>query len=298
MSPFSRPLIGLSLTESDEGVSHYTSMLAKMFHWTDVHFLHVVSPDDSRTWNPQPWQEKLEAEVARLFDSSALDCRTTSHITEGSRLDGLLEMAARHDRDLIVLGHRRTRSGRRSLARRTAMAAPASVWLVPEGSPPKISELLVPTDFSTHSADSLSVAIDIAQAARLEQLRALHVFFDPSTVRYDEHLEEILGKEEQHFQEHLEGVETHGISVEPIYHESTQPSQAILRVAQRCGSDLIVMNTRGRSRAAFVMLGSTTSETMASTTVPVVAVKHHGSRMTLMQALLSGGFWEGVPKTN
>jgi hypothetical protein len=58
------------------------------------------------------------------------------------------------------------------------------------------------------------------------------------------------------------------------------------------------MNTRGRSRAASVLLGSTTSETMADTAVPLLAVKHHGSRMRLLEALLNHRVWERKgPKT-
>jgi nucleotide-binding universal stress UspA family protein len=299
MSLFARPLVGLSLTEPDEGVLRYAAMLARSFRWKDVHFLHVAPPDRSRAWDPGPWQDKLQAEVSRLFDDPALDCQLTFHAAEGSRLDNILKIATEQERDLVVLGHRRMRSGRRSLARRTAMVAPSSVWLVPEGSPPEIREILVPTDFSQHSADSLAVAVQIARAAKLSELRALHVFFDSSSVRFDEHLDEVLGKEEEQFRKHLASVDTAGVTVDPIYHESTRPSQAILRVAERCGSDLIVLNTRGRSQAAYVLLGSTTSETLAATTVPVLAVKHYGARMSLLEALRNHHLWDrGDPKTN
>jgi sulfate permease, SulP family len=299
MSLFSRPLIGLSLTDPDEGVLHYAAMLARLLRWNDVHFLHVVPPDRSRSFDPRPWQEKLQAEVSRLFDDPKLDCQFTFHAAMGSRLDNILKTATEQECDLIVLGHRRMRSGRRSLARRTAMVAPSSVWLVPEGSPPEIREILVPTDFSQHSADSLSVAVQIARAAKLSELRALHVFFDVSSVRFDEHVDEVLGKEEEQFHKHVAAIDTAGVTIDPIYHESARASQAILRVAERCGSDLIVMNTRGRSQAAYVLLGSTTSETMAATTVPVLAVKHYGARMSLLEALRNHSLWgRGDPKTN
>jgi nucleotide-binding universal stress UspA family protein len=299
MIPFTRPLICLSLTEPDEGVLRYAAKLARQFQWNEVQFIHVVPPDRRRKFEPGPYAERLQAEASRLFDDPALACDLKFHVVEGSRLDRILETAARNERDLIVLGHRRMRSGRRSLARRTAMVAPSSVWLVPEGSPPQISNILVPTDFSEHSADALQVAINVARAARVRELRALHVFFDASTVRFDEHLDEILGQEEEQFKKHVAGVDTDGIEIEPIYHESTRPSQAILRVAERCGSDLVVMNTRGRSQAAFVLLGSNTSEALAATTVPLLAVKHHGGRMTLLQALMNQHLWDrSDPKTN
>ena len=257
MIPFARPLIALSLTEPDEGVLRYAAMLARLFKWREVQFLHVAPPDRQRKFEPGPYEERLQAEASRLFDDPALACEMKFHVAEGSRLDRILEVAAREERDLILLGHRRMRSGRRSLARRTAMVAPASVWLVPEGSPPTVSSILVPTDFSEHSSDALQVAINVAR------------------------------------------VDSAGVEVEPIYHESTRPSQAILRVAERCGSDLVVMNTRGRSQAAFVLLGSNTSEALAATTVPLLAVKHYGGRMGLVEAILNQQLWKrGDVKTN
>src|SRR6185369_999220 len=138
----------------------------------------------------QAAEDKLRDEVRRLFEQPAPPGQPTFHVARGVRLDQLLGLAAKHERDLIVLGHRKQRSGRRSLARRLAMLAPSSVWLVPQDSLTQIRSILVPTDFSSHSADSLSVAAAIARAVGLSECRAAHVFFDPSTVRYDEHFDD------------------------------------------------------------------------------------------------------------
>jgi nucleotide-binding universal stress UspA family protein len=130
-------------------------------------------------------------------------------------------------------------------------------------------------------------------------LTAVHVYFDPSTIRYDEHVHEVLGREEDAFEKFIAGVDTQGIEVEPIFIEGTRTAEDILRTADRFESDLIVMNTRGRSLAASVLLGSTTSETMAATHVPLLAVKHFGSRMTLLEALVNHRIWEQPsPKTS
>ena len=185
------------------------------------------------------------------------------------------------------------------MARRLAMVSPASVWLVPEGASPQITRILAPIDFSDHSADALSVAIHIARASGLKRLHALHVYVDPSTIRYDEHIEEVIGQEEAAFEKLLARVDTQGVDVEPIFVEGGRITQEILRTAQQQGCDLIVMNTRGRSRAASVLLGSTTSDTMADTMVPMLAVKHFGGRMTLVEALTNHRIWEQPsPKMN
>ena len=179
------------------------------------------------------------------------------------------------------------------------MIAPASVWLVPEGSPAKIEDILVPIDFSDHSADALAVAVHIARCRGLRSVRAVHVFFDPSTIRYDEHVEEIRGQEEAAFERFIAPIDRQGVEVEPVFIEGTRTADDILSLADRSGTDLVVMNTRGRSRAASVLLGSVTSDTMANTRVPLLAVKHFGSRMTLREALLNHRIWDQpAPKMN
>ena len=49
------------------------------------------------------------------------------------------------------------------------------------------------------------------------------------------------------------------------------------------------MGTRGRSRSAAILLGSVTEETIIETGLPLLAVKHFGARMGVLQALLDRG---------
>jgi sulfate permease, SulP family len=293
MTNFERPLLALSLTDQDASLLQYAALMVQRQAWNDVHFAHVAAE------NAHEWLEPLQKEVERYFGQNAPSVRHSLHAAEGARLDQIVRLAVEHQRDLIMLGHRRMRSGRRALARRLAMVSPASVWLVPEGAAAKVSSILVPVDFSESSADALSVAIGIARANGLGMLHAVHVFFDPSTVRYDEHVQEILGEESAALEQFIAGIDRQGVEVEPLLVEGTRTADDILRTAQRYHSDLIVMNTRGRSQAASVLLGSTTSETMAATTVPLLAVKHYGSRMSLMEALVNHRIWDQpTPKTN
>jgi hypothetical protein len=61
-------------------------------------------------------------------------------------------------------------------------------------------------------------------------------------------------------------------------------------VADREGADLIVMSTRGRSRSAAILLGSVTEETIIESRLPLLAVKHFGARMGVLEALLDRRF--------
>jgi hypothetical protein len=50
--------------------------------------------------------------------------------------------------------------------------------------------------------------------------------------------------------------------------------------------DLIVLNSRGRSASAAILLGSVAEETLIQSAVPVLTVKHFGARMGVLRALL------------
>jgi nucleotide-binding universal stress UspA family protein len=141
--------------------------------------------------------------------------------------------------------------------------------------------------------------VSIARSCGIEVIRAVHVFFDPSTVRYDEHVQEIRGQEETAFERFIEPIDRQGVDVAPVFIEGTRTSRDILSLADRSGTNLIVMSTRGRSRAASVLLGSVTSDAMANTKVPLLAVKHFGGRMTLREALINHRIWDQPsPKMN
>jgi nucleotide-binding universal stress UspA family protein len=299
MSVFTRPLVALSLSAPDAELLRYAALALLPGRPEEVRFAHVAGAREGGLppVEERALRERMEAEVRASFGGEGV--RTPCDVVQGSRLDSLLSLAVAHGHDVIVLGHRRGRQGRRSLARRLAMVAPCSIWLAPEGSRCALEEILVPVDFSSCSADALSLAAAIAAERGLRRCRAVHVSFDPSTVRYDEHVAEILGKEEAAFADLVAGVDRRGVAIETLVEESAQPARAILRVAERTRADLIVMNTRGRSRAAAVLLGSVTSEVMAATTAPLLAVKHFGAHMSVLQALLSHRKWEErTPKTN
>jgi len=292
-------MVALSLTESDDGLVRYASIATALGAFDEIRFVHVMESPHTDPSSAEKDRVRAQMSIQARASFDGLGAKAVFDVVHGPRLDQLLAAAVRNRCDVIILGHRRERSGSRSLARRLAMVAPCSVWLVPEGSPATIDSILVPVDYSAHSADAMSAAAALAAARGLKQCTALHVFFDPSTVRYPEHIEEIRRREQTHFDAFLEKTDRHGVEIVTAIEESTRPTEAIRRVAARIGSDLIVMNTRGRSRASAILLGSITSKAMEETTIPLLAVKHFGSRMSVLDALLHHRHWEeGSPKTN
>src|SRR5688572_1968335 len=158
MTAFTRPLVPVCLSHEDESLLAYVAELARRLRWGEIHFAHVVEQFDPQLeFNTGAWQERMRRHVRRILIEEPDGPNLAFHSTHGPLQDEILRLVVEHDRDLIVLGHRQSRSGRRSLARRLAMVSPASVWLAPQGVPPKVTSILAPVDFSQPSADALKV---------------------------------------------------------------------------------------------------------------------------------------------
>lgn len=283
---FNRVAVPLSLTPEDAHLLDYAEYLSRLGVVRDLHFVHVATPRDAQA------PEAMREEVGRRFAGAEHRGRISFEAREGaSRLDELVKFTLEVGADLILLGHRKSRSGNRSLATRLALITHCSVWMAPEGSAAAISKVLSPIDFSDRSADALGQAVAIARAAKVSSLTALHVYFDPSVLRYEEHDAIVRGEEEAHFRQFVAKIDTDGVAVESRFVESSHAADAVLRVAAAEGADLIVLGTRGRSQAATILLGSVASEVIRRSTIPVLAIKHFGDRMTIKDVLLSGQFW-------
>lgn len=292
MHDFARILVALAHQPADGDLIRYSALLAQVwpkarFEW--VHVLPAGSPPPER---PGRTQEALEAHV-ETFLGEGIAGRSRFYVLNGEPVDRLLEFTARHRTDLVLMGHRRGRTGRRSLARRLAMNAPCSVWLAPEGGLVTLSRILVPVDLSARSADALAMACSLAAAAGIEKITALHVYFNEAAATYDEYEETLLENEEDAFYRFVARIDLRGIDVKPLFVESPEIARTILRAAGEQKADLIVMGTRGRSRSASILLGSETEHAIVETRIPLLAVKHFGARLPLVRALLDRRFQRG-----
>jgi len=287
--------VPLAMTDEDAELLQYAAKLATQEISKEFHFVHVLPPQKHpiQPKQQEAIKQRIRDEVEKYFDTPVAGLKLNHEVMSGtSRLDKLIEYTVTSNSDLILLGHRKSRSGQRSLGRRLAMVTKASVWMVPEHTGRDIKRILVAIDFSAPSADSLSQATALAKLHGLSEITAMHVYFDASTVRYEEHVNEVKWHEVHAFEEFLSTIDTHGITVKPDFVESSIPANAILRRAQELEADLIVMSTRGHSSAVTILLGSVTSQVMSESPIPVVAIKHFGNQLGLFDTLIDNRFWE------
>jgi nucleotide-binding universal stress UspA family protein len=282
-------LVALSPAGSNGSLIRYAANLARIGAGVEFRFVSVLPPHDQagETVDRDRLLASLEAEIRDASMPASDVVKLYVDVLKGPLLDRLLEFSAEQEVDVILLGHQPQHSGRRALARWLAMKAPCSVWMVPGEPPPEFQRILVPIDFSPHSADALSVAVSLARMAGLDHCLALHVYFDPGVARYDEYDAVLRGQEQQAFEKFLGTIDCQGVHVEPVFVEGPHVPHAILRVAQERESDLIVMGTRGRTRSAAILLGSEADHTLIETPTPLFVVKHYGAHLGLWRALLS-----------
>lgn len=285
-------MIGLSRTETDAELIRYAAMVARLGTAEKAGFVHVVPNrnDSRREADLDGLRNEMEVEVREHFADVPESVRVRCDVLEGPLLDRLLATAAASQADVLFIGHRHDHPGKRALARRLAMKATCSVWMVPEGSAPEIRRILVPVDFSEHAADTLRVAISLARLAGLEECLILHDYFHAATLDYEGYARVVRSEEDQALNRFLAPIDCAGIQIVPLFEEGASISHLIHEVAERQGVDLVVMSTRGRTRSSAILLGSVTEEVIISTRIPLFVVKHFGARMGLLEAILDKDF--------
>ena len=294
MNRYKRIMVGLTRTGVDAGLLRYAAMVVRLGSVAEVRFAHVL-PNATDALLPHD-EDRVLAELQSMVHADFVGVPETTQVSydilPGPLVDRLLTHVAEKQVDLLLVGHRQGVPGRKALARRLAMKAPCSVWMVPEGSPAELRRILVPIDFSEPAADSMRVATSMARMSGHSECLALHVYFNEAVITYEGYDQVLRGQEEHAYRQFIGPINCQGVSVTPHFEESSKVARTIVRVAEQRAADLIVLATRGRSRSAAILLGSVTEDMIIETRVPLLAVKHFGARLGVLQALLDRRFFQ------
>ena len=136
-------------------------------------------------------------------------------------------------------------------------------------------KILVAVDGSQRSSDALTVAIDLAQKYRAS-ICLLHAFPHVSDLLGTPQYEHLLEARSLIGQSLLESVRTRVGDLVPVETQLIEgpAAQAILRVAEEDGVDLIVLGSRGHGKLAGLVLGSVSNAVAQQAACPVMIV--HG----------------------
>ncbi len=276
---------GMSDRSGDELI-RYARMLAAIAP-ADVsfRFVHVMGRLVSTTHRAV--LDALSRAAARHLGS---EVRWECHVRRGDRIDQVLHDVAEWGSDLLVIGHRKRARGRRSMARRLAMKAPCSLWLVPEGTARPVRRLMVAVDFSEPSAHAAAVAAALARRGSVGHCLVLHV--RPPAAAGEAASAIARASDEQAFRRFLTPLEAelHGVPMTTQTIESGSITGAIGRAAVSDAADVVVVATRGQTRSGTILLGGEAEQLLAESASPILVTRPRGDRPGLLEALLDRAF--------
>ncbi len=285
MERFRHLMVALTLPERDVHLIRYAAMVARLCA-DEVRFVHVLGKTDEH--GRKDALARVQASVDEHFASLSDSVKTSCDVLKGPLIDRLLLCAVEQEVDLLMVGHQPAhRPGGGSLVRRMAMKAPCSVWIVPDDSALTLEKVLVPVDFSGPSADAMVVALSLARLVAEVEVLPLHVYSSEAALAYEEDEPIVRGEEEEAYREFAREMDFRGVKSHPLLVEGgVDIARTIHRVASEEAVDLKVMATRGRSRSAAILLGSVAEGVITEARTPVLAVKHFGAQLGLLQVLL------------
>lgn len=142
-----------------------------------------------------------------------------------------------------------------------------------------IKNILLPTDFSDCSKTALSFALDLAIKFK-SRLYLMHSMTSSFSLTLDKRFEQLTS--DTRFKEIKNQIIT----------EIGDPDVSILRQADAIKADLIVIGSKGSSRGRK-FLGSTTTEVIAKSDVPVLAIPQDSTGIDFEDIVFMTDFNEG-----
>jgi nucleotide-binding universal stress UspA family protein len=138
------------------------------------------------------------------------------------------------------------------------------------------TSILCPVDFSEHSERALGVALDLAAltGAHLTIVHVVDAFLDAAS-RASGNRETLEAQTQQELQDLLQriagaaGKEPRTIAIAVAVGDA---AEQVLKQADECESDVIVIGTQGLEGAERFVFGSTTEGVLRAARVPVLAV--------------------------
>jgi len=212
--------------------------------------------------------EMRAREALKSFSAEAAEGAETMTREAADPYQGIVDGAKEQNADVIVIGRR----GKRGLARMMVGDATAkvighadcAVLVVPRAARLWGKRILLATDGSPHSEAAAGVVGHLAKWGGLPVTVVSVVTSSHSLARRQE--------AEQAVSANVEKLRGLGVEAEGKVVEG-RPDEAIVKVAEDVGADLIVMGSLGRTGLIKVLLGSVTERVIGQAVCPVLVVK-------------------------
>jgi nucleotide-binding universal stress UspA family protein len=141
--------------------------------------------------------------------------------------------------------------------------------------------ILLPTDGSDLSEGAIKEGVRLAKSidAKVTGLCVMpfpHTFFSEMEIP-TQALDQAIKRSKEVAERYLAGIEKEaketGVACDVVYERSDYPYEAIIRVAEQKGCDLIMMASHGRRGVGALVIGSETQKVLTHSKIPVLVYR-------------------------
>ena len=306
MYPFRNVMIGLDLTDLDQTLMQFAKRMYHSEVTENMYFVNVLKsleiPQAVLDEFPDIAEKALEERRTQMrevieeqFGETVDMSRVHLVVKDGGIAKAMLSSSDEFDIDLIVMGRRQQGDNNGGLlSQRLARRAACSLLIVPEGTEPKLTKLLVPTDFSEHSTLALEEAVEIARRRPNEvEVVVQNVYNIPTGYHYSGRSKQEFAKivRENARREYLgwvQKIDVEGINIRDVYSRDTNenPVTDIYDMAQEIQADGIIFGAKGRNATTAFFIGSLAEKMIQiDSEFPLMVVRPKGKNAGLLDIL-------------
>ena len=295
-------VVTVDFTKMDNRVFAYARFLSDYLGPKQIHFIHVIEELKSSSYLPEEFlglrnmilEDKkltLAHKVEKYFKESKVPCKY--HVISGSPFEEIVDFALSNSAKLVLAGRKKLSSGSGVVSERLSRNLPCDFLLMTEDFKPKLSTILVATDFSNHATLAMQRALNFQNDLGDLKIIAHHSYgvpedYSKSGISYEEFadLVKIAAKKQMtrwltRFDQKIESVLT--------LKDSRSVAQQILDIAKKNHADLIAIGSKGLSKSAIGLMGSNTMKLIrADETIPVYIAKSKKENLKLLDVLRQG----------
>jgi len=304
MEEIKRVLVAVDLTEMDETLVQYMSILSKTIPLDKIYFINVVRkmelPDGIVDKYPDiiaPLDEAVKNQIdftINLDIDFKIETQYEIKVVEGNRTRQILKWAEIKNVDLIVLGRKSGLDGEGIVSGKVVRLAPCTVVLVPEVLPKHLRKVIVPIDFS--EASNLAFEFSIFMTSNIPDLSitCLNIYNVPtgyhvSGKSFEEFAEIMKSNAKESITKFIKKYNTKETKIAAKFEldENGHVAKKIYQFSIKEKASAIVIGSKGRTQAAAVLIGSVAEKLIRlNSQIPLIVVKERRHNMNFLQALL------------
>ncbi len=302
MKPFNHWMVCLDLTDMDEFLLDYQNFLVNKLKPEKITFLHIVeksasmgdladlfpglgSDNDVRELIKEEIIETIKNHIEVKIDWSVV-------IESGTATETIIKVMNIHDPDLLILGKKSGYEGEGVIAKKIVKYVPCSVLFIPETAKFQVESMLMPFDFTTHSASILRFGSQFANACNAK-ITAQHVYQYPTQSWPGIPIDEFVETMDDHLNKKLaEFKKEHSLpeDIEYIFtlNKNKKIPDKIYDQSIRDKRDMILTGARTKSTLANMLMDDLADRMIHySFGIPLLVIKDKNQYKGLIESILN-----------